>query len=198
MLGAKDTLKLYLQTSREALLWKLDGLGERDARRPLTASGTNLLGLVKHVGSMEFEYFGLVFDRPAPEPLPWLADDAEDNADMWATEDESLEWVLDFYRRSWAHADATIDALGLDDAGRVPWWPADRRDVTLHRILVHMINETARHTGHADIVREQIDGAIGLRRENTNLPEHDAQWWTGYVDKLERVADAAERRWSSR
>src|SRR6476660_4595112 len=108
--------------ARDALVWKLDGLSEYDIRRPLTPTGTNLLGLVKHLASVEEGYFGDTFGRPSGELLPWLADDAEANADMWATADESREQILDLYRRTWAHADATIDALDLDDMGHVPWW----------------------------------------------------------------------------
>lgn len=189
----KETLTTYLQSLRETLLWKLEGLNERDVRWPQTPSGTNLLGLVKHVASMEFGYFGEVFDRPAAEPMPWMEPDSEDNSDMWATADQSKEWIVDFYRRSWAHADATIGELDLDAPGRVPWWSPERQDVTLHQILVHMITETARHTGHADIIREGIDGEIGMRRGNTNLPPADRQWWDGYVENLRRVADEAGR-----
>jgi hypothetical protein len=140
---------------------------------------------------MEFEYFGVVFDRPADEPLPWLAPDAEDNADMWATADQSRDWVVDFYRRSWAHADQTIDTLELDAPGRVPWWPPERQGVTLHEILVRMIAETARHAGHADIVRELTDGAAGYRPEVANLPDRNETWWTGYLDRLREVAAEA-------
>ncbi|TDE09070.1 DinB family protein [Jiangella asiatica] len=191
MSDEKDVLKRYLQAGRDALLWKLDGLGERDARWPMTPTGTNLLGLVKHVGSMEYDYFGLVFGRPKPEPMPWLDDDAEDNADMWATAEQSREWVVDFYRRACAHADATIDELELDAPGTVPWWAPERRQVTLHTVMVHMIVETSRHAGHADIVRETIDGRIGMRNGNTNLPDHDARWWADYIEKLKRTAEAA-------
>lgn len=192
MLDAKETLRTYLQTQRDALLWKLEGIDERDLRWPHTPTGTNLLGLVKHVGSMEFGYFGVVFGRPAEQPLPWLEPSAEPNADMWATEDESREWVIDFYRRSWAHSDATIDAFELDSLGSVPWWHPEKREVTLHRILVHVIAETARHAGHADIVRELIDGQAGLRRDITNLPdEQGLQWWEDYVANLKKVAERA-------
>ena len=171
--AAKADLALYLQRGREDLLWKLDGAAEFDVRRPLTPTGTNLLGLVKHVASVEAGYLGDVFGRPFGEPLPWLDDDAEPNADMWATADESRQQIVDLYHRTWAHADATIDALALDDTGRVPWWPDERSEVTLHRILIHMIAETNRHAGHADIVRELIDGAKGLRSDNSNLPDRD-------------------------
>ncbi|MGC9666990.1 DinB family protein [Planosporangium sp. 12N6] len=188
---AKADLHRYLQAAREALLWKLEGLSEYDVRRPLVRTGTNLLGLVKHVASVEAGYFGETFGRPFAEPLPWFADDAEPNADMWATAEESREQIVGLYRRVWAHSDATIDALTLDGVGHVPWWPEDRREVTLHRILVHMIAETDRHAGHADIVRELIDGAAGLRDGNDNMAPVDQAWWEGYRDRLERVARQA-------
>jgi hypothetical protein len=189
----KVTLKKYLQSLREALVWKLDGLTERQLRWPMTPTGTNLLGLVKHVGSMEFGYFGVVFDRPADEPLPWLEPDADVNDDMWATAEQSREWVIDFYRRAWVHADATIDALDLDTPGRVPWWNPAKADVTLHQIMVHVIVETSRHAGHADIVRELTDGEAGLQAGNTNLPDQQKQWWTDYVERLRSIADEASR-----
>ena len=178
-------------------MWKLEGLSEYDVRRPMVPTGTNLLGLVKHVASVEAGYLGATFARPFPEPLPWLDDDAEPNADMWATVDESREQIVNLYRRVWAHSDATIEALPLDAAGRVPWWPPDRGDVTLHRILVHVIAETDRHAGHADIVRELIDGAAGLRATNDNLPPVDQAWWESYRSRLEQAAQEAAHRATS-
>ena len=189
---AKDVLHRYLRAGREALLWKLDGLGEYEARRPLTQTGTNLLGLVKHVAGVASEYFGLVFGRPFPQELPWLAEGAEDNADMWASAQETREEIVGLYHRVWAHADATIAALGLDAAGRVPWWPGERAEVTLHQILVHMTAELNRHAGHADILREQLDGSAGRAAGNSNLPERDAAWWRDYRARVE--AAAAEAR----
>src|SRR3954470_7312875 len=165
----KDDLQRYLQAGREALLWKLDGLSEYHARRPLVPTGTNLLGLVKHVASVEAGYLGDTFGRPYGEPLPWLAEAAEPNADMWATAEESREHIVAFYRRVQEHSDATVEALDLDATGHVPWWPAERSEVTLHHILVHMIAETHRHAGHADLVRELVDGKAGLRASNDNL-----------------------------
>lgn len=187
----KDDLHRYLRRGREALLWKLDGLSEYDLRRPLVPTGTNLLGLVKHVASMEAGYLGECFDRPFPQPMPWLDEDAEPNADLWATPDESREQIIDLYHRASAHADATIAALPLDATGEVPWWGPQNRTVTLHRILIHMISETDRHTGQADIVRELIDGAVGLSSGNSNLPGEDAQWWAAYHDKVEQAARKA-------
>jgi uncharacterized damage-inducible protein DinB len=190
----KADLHRYLQQARDALVWKLDGLSEYDVRRPMTPTGTNLLGLVKHVASVEYGYFGDTFGRPTPEPLPWFDDGAEPNADMWATADESREQIVELYHRAWAHSDATIDALGLDAVGRVPWWPAERAEVTLHRVLVHMTAETQRHAGHADIVRELIDGTAGLRPDNDNLVLADGTSWSDYRARLEDVARQAGPR----
>lgn len=190
----KADLDHYLRVAREALVWKLDGLSEYDIRRPLVPTGTNLLGLVKHVASVEAGYLGDTFNRPFTDPLPWLDEGAEANADMWATEDESRDQILDLYRRVAAHSAATIDALTLDAVGQVPWWPPQRSEVTLHRILVHMIAETHRHAGHADVVRELIDGAAGLRAGNDNMPSSDRDWWRDHRDRLQRAAETAAGR----
>jgi len=186
---AKTVLQRYLDAARENLLWKLDGLTDYDMRRPLVASGTNLLGLVKHVASVEAGYLGDVFDRPSPESLPWLDDDAEADADMWATAEQSRESIEALYRRVWQHSDATIHELPLDAVGLVPWWAEDRREVTLQQMLVHLIAETNRHAGHADIVRELIDGAIGLRQGNENLPDVDAEWRRAHLALLQSTAE---------
>lgn len=187
---AKATLHRYLQAARDALLWKLAGLTEYDIRRPLTPTGTNLLGLVKHLAGVELGYFGETFGRPFDEPLPWF-DGAEPNADMWATAAESRAYIVGLYHRARAHADATIEALALEATGQVPWWPEERRTVTLHHILVHMIAETNRHAGHADIVRELIDGAVGLREGNDNMAAGSPAWWAAYREGLEREAHDA-------
>ena len=189
--GPKADLHRYLQVARDALLWKLDGLSDHDIRRPMTPTGTNLLGIVKHVASVEIGYFGPTFGRPSDEPLPWFEEGAEDNADMWATPEESRDDIVALYRRAWAHADATIEALPVDAIGHVAWWPEERREVTLHRILVHMIAETNRHAGHADVVRELIDGRAGLRADNDNMPPRDEAWWAAYRERLEQVARQA-------
>ncbi|GEA89606.1 DinB family protein [Cellulomonas cellasea] len=187
----KADLHRYLREARDSLLAKLDGVSEYDARRPLTPTGTNLLGLVKHVASVQLGYLGETFGRPAGEPLPWDDEDAEPNADMWATPQESREELVALFRRSAAHADATVDALPVDAVGRVPWWPEDRNEVTLHRVLVHLTAEVSRHAGHADIVRELVDGSVGLRAPNDNLPDVDAAWWSAYRERLERAAREA-------
>ncbi|MER7740679.1 DinB family protein [Streptomyces sp. NPDC096538] len=190
--AAKADLHRYLQEARDALLWKLDGLTEYDARRPMTPTGTNLLGLVKHAAGVELGYLGDTFGRPSGEPLPWLARGAEPNDDMWATSDETRADVIGLYRRAWAHADATVGALPLDTTGRVPWWPDDRAELTLHHAVVRVIADTQRHAGHADILRELMDGAAGERAGSNSLPSSDPAWWKAYRDRLERAArDAA-------
>ncbi len=185
----KATLHRHLRVQRDQLLAKLDGLGERDVRWPMTSTGTNLLGLVKHVASVQLEYFGEVFGRPSGRPLPWLGDGSEVNADMWATATETRAEITDLYRFSCAHADETIGTLELDSIGEVPWWPPQRNQVTLHEILVHMTAETARHAGHADIIREMIDGKAG--NDDGNLPNLSAEDWGAYRSRLEQVAQAA-------
>jgi uncharacterized damage-inducible protein DinB len=184
----KQTLCRYLQSQRDAVLWKVDGLSERDLRMPMTASGTNLLGLVKHLAGLEAEYFGGCLGRPWPDPLPWDGND-EPNADMWATADESPEQIVNLYRDTRIWADATIAELSLDAPAHVPWWQP--QDTTLHRLLVHMIAETARHAGHVDILRETIDGRRGLRVDVSNLPDVDDEWWHGYVARLRDIAESS-------
>lgn len=186
----KAMLTGYLQAARDALLWKLDGLDERSVRLPMTRTGTNLLGIVKHVASTEYGYFGEVFGRDGGLSMPWLDEGAEDNADMWATRDESSQWVKSLFRQVSEFSDRTIAELDLDDPGVVPWWSADRRNVTLRTVIVHLISETARHAGHADIIRELIDGEAGMRADNSNLPSHDGQWWSDYRARLQSVADS--------
>ncbi|QBS46459.1 DinB family protein [Nocardia sp. CS682] len=191
----KADLHRYLRSAREAMLWKLDGLSEYDVRRPMTPTGTNLLGLVKHLAGVEFGYFGDTFARPYNEPLAEYDFETDPTADMWATAEQSREDIIDFYRRAWAHADATIDTLDLTAPGLVPWWNEDHRTVTLHQILVHVTTETHRHAGHADILRELIDGAAGMVDGNDNMAARDSTWWQQYRAELEKTAQqAAERR----
>jgi len=186
----KDTLIRSLQHSREAVLWKLEGLGEYDVRRPLTPTGTNLLGLVKHLASVELRYFGDTFGRPHDEQLPWHADEADPNDDMWVTPGESRDDIVALYRRAWAHAAETFAVTDLDAPGRVPWWPPERADVNLHQILVRLSTETARHAGHADILRELIDQRAGQAADATNLPDDDYDW-AAHLDRVEGSAREA-------
>lgn len=187
--AAKANLHNYLKHEREAVLAKLDGLSEYDVRRPLTATGTNLLGLVKHLATWEARYLGEVFDRPFPEPLSrWDVED-ERLADMWATEHESRADVVHRYRRVWAHSDATVAALDLGSTGRVEWW--GDAEVPLFNVLVHVLAETSRHAGHADILREGLDGAVGIDAEAMAVDAHDADFRTRRNAEIEAAARAA-------
>ncbi|WP_075736767.1 DinB family protein [Streptomyces acidiscabies] len=187
----KDDLHRYLKAAREAVVWKLDGLSEYDVRRPLTPTGTNLLGLVKHLAGVELGYFGPTFGRAHGEDLPWEEEGAEANADMWARADESRAEVLGLYHRAWAHTDATVEALPLDAKGHVEWW-GDNGDVTLQLIMLHVTAETHRHAGHADILRELIDGKVGMRETNSNMDGGDESWYEEYRNKLEASAKEAQ------
>ncbi|MEV6472195.1 DinB family protein [Streptomyces sp. NPDC051657] len=184
---AKGNLHGRLRRDREALLWKLDGLSAYDARRPLTATGTNLLGLVKHVATVEARYFGEVFGRPSPEPLPRWQD--HDGSDQWAAEDETRDQILGFCRRTWDRSDATIDELPLDAPGHVPWWPAPHSHTNLFAVMVHVLGETVRHAGHADILREGIDGRTGLRAEHEQRIDEEAR--AAHRARIERAARTA-------
>jgi hypothetical protein len=184
---AKQHLHEALHWAREALVWKLDGLSEYDIRRPLTATGTNLLGLVKHTATWEVKYFGDVFGRPFTERLPAWQD--LDGSDLWVTEDESRAQIIDLYRRASVHADTTIRSLPIDAPGHVPWWP--RPDVTLFSIMLHVLNDTTRHAGHADILREQLDGRTGVAAGQQEQIDNVAR--AAHRAKVERAARSAFR-----
>lgn len=186
----KTALHDYLQAARADLIWKLDGLSERDARLPRTSTGTNLLGILKHCLNVEAGYFGPTFAREFPSPgelVPAGAFDQDPQADWYAREDETKDGLIDLYRRVAAFADQTIEQLPLDAPGRVPWWGPGVQDVTLQRIIVHVTCDLARHAGQADILREQHDGATGWRQDNSNVP--DGYDWPAYRAKLTALAD---------
>ena len=188
----KDTLLRYLARERAALLSKADGLSEYDVRRPLTGTGTNLLGLLKHVASVQVGYLCETFGGTHDLAMPWFDDGAEVNADMWATADESREEILELFRRSSEISDEWVAGLDLDARGEVAWWPPERRVVTLHQILVHMLDEMAHHAGHADIVRELVDGAAGNGRGD--VPDQSDAEWAAYRQRVEDAAVEAARR----
>ena len=182
-----ELLQRYLQRERDNLVGTLEGLGEYDLRRPVTPSGTSLLGLVKHLVGVELGYLGECVGRPAPVELPWDNEQAyEEGADMWATAEESSEWLLGLYRRAWVHGDESIRVLGLDAPASVPWWPEERRSTPLGYVLVHLLAETAHHAGHADILRETIDGRGGRDHDDIG----DEAWWADHVAKVQAAADA--------
>jgi uncharacterized damage-inducible protein DinB len=149
--GEKESLHVSLDRHRDAILWKLQGLDEEQAGRPMTPSGTSLLGIVKHLAAVEYGWFCQTFGREV-EPL-WF--DPEDDFQIGA--EESIAWIVAFHDRARAAADKAITELDLEDLGTS--WAGER--VTLRWVLIHMLEDTARHAGHADILRELIDGATG-------------------------------------
>src|SRR5689334_9239145 len=160
-----ETLLRYLQRAREHLVAALDGLSEHDVRRPLVPSGTNLLGLVKHSASTEIGYFNDCLGRESGLDLPWDTEEGMARGmDMYAERHETREELVGLYRQAWALTDGAVRELGVDAPAVVPWW-GDRGRVTVGWLLVHTLDETAHHAGHADILRESIDGRGG--------PDHD-------------------------
>jgi len=188
----KATLQAALQQVRQDLVSKLDGLDEYQVRRPMVPTGTNLLGLVKHVGAVSLGYLSVVFDRePGYDLAAFFGDDEED---LWAKPTETRHSITDLYAHAARVGDATVAALDLDSVGAVPWWPPERRAVTLQQILVHLINEVARHAGQADILREQIDGQAGRFAADPSLTGRTAEEWLGHRARLEQAALEAARR----
>ncbi len=186
MTELKEELHRKLQAARAGILSRVEGLSEYDLRRPMTPTGTNLLGLVKHLAGVEYGYLGESFNRPAPEKMSWIEDDSIwDSADMWAKPDESSAYLIGLYKRACAHADRTIAELDLDAPGSVAHWPEERRSTTLGVLLIRMVAETAQHAGHADIVRELIDGRGGRDHDEIG----DENWWRDYVAQIQAAAD---------
>ncbi len=182
-----ELLLRYLERERDNFSRTLEGLSDYDVRRPMTPTGTSLLGLVKHLVGVTLGYFGDCVGRPSGIDLPWDNEESyAQNGDMWATADESREELLDLYARAWAHADESVRTLGLDAPATVPWWPEERRETTLGYLAVHMLAEIAHHAGHADILREEIDGRGGRDRDEVG----DAEWWEAYVARVRAAADA--------
>jgi hypothetical protein len=185
--GVAADLRRYLQDARESLVKSLDGLTDYDARRPITPSATNLLGLVKHVAGIEFSYLGDCVGRPATVRLPWVEDGSIwDSADMWATAQETRQDLLALYRTAWQRSDESIAQLPLDAPAEVAWWPEERRSTTFGSLLVRVVAETAQHAGHADIIREMIDGRSAGDRDAVG----DGEWWERHLKRVQRAADA--------
>jgi hypothetical protein len=149
----KEMLAAFLDYHRATLLWKVDGLSDADLRRPMTPSGLSLLGLVKHLGYVERSWFQIGF-AGQDLPVPWS--DADPNADFRIEPGETTVAILAFYKEQVERSREIVASAALDDLARHPG-----RARTLRWIMLHMIEETARHNGHADLMRDAIDGATG-------------------------------------
>lgn len=152
-----------------------------------TPTGTSLLGLVKHCAFIEAGYFGECLGREHGLASPALDGD-DPNADLYATAEESAEGLLAPYRQVGDYVDATLAELPADTPAHVPWW-GERADTTLGALAIHVLYDVSRHAGHADIIREAIDGAVGLAEGNSNLAAPDGGW-PAHVERLRAIAEA--------
>jgi Protein of unknown function (DUF664) len=181
----KSHLHRYLQQGRDGLLRSLEGLEEYDVRRPLTPTGTNLLGLVKHLAGVELGYLVESVGRPSLT-LPWVEDESVwDSADLWATADQTRDELVGLYRQVWALGDAALAEVDLDAPAEVGWWAPDKRHTTFGHLVVRVVAETAQHAGHADILREGLDEQAGRDHD----AQGDAEWWRAYVARIQAAAD---------
>jgi GNAT superfamily N-acetyltransferase len=179
----KQSLHTSLRRHRDVVRWKVEGLDDERLRRPMTPSGTSLLGLLKHLASMEYSWLCQTFGRET-EPLPLDEDDPD--ADLRVEPHETTADIVAFYGRATVAADRVIDEVGLDDLGTA--WFGEQ--VSMRWALIHMIEETARHAGHIDILRELADGATGDHRPEILLrPARDEDaaavatiWYEGWGD----------------
>lgn len=157
-----------------------------DTHRPQPAGNRQVHGRRRD------RYFGDTFGRPWPnhdEVITLEEFDNDPQADWFATETQTSTSIVDLYHRVWDFADETFASLPLDAIGAVPHWPADRNTVTLAQMMTHVLVDLTRHLGQADVIREAIDGQVGLNATNPNMPED--QNWDAYLAKLRRLADNA-------
>jgi uncharacterized damage-inducible protein DinB len=150
----KTSLTAALDRHRDAILWKLQGLDDEQLRRRMVPSDTTLLGMLKHLASVEYGWFCRTFGLPTEE-VPFVEEDPD--ADWRVEPEETTQDILDYYAGARAAADASLAAHDLADTG-TSWTGAT---VTMRWVLLHMVEEVCRHAGHADILRELIDGMAG-------------------------------------
>jgi uncharacterized damage-inducible protein DinB len=187
----REGLLRYLEQARYVLRLTAHGLTDEQARATPTASALSIGGLIKHVAATERYWMGLIQQRPA-------AGSTDDYVNGFRLSgDETLAGVLEDYEAVGKETERLLD--GIADLGQpvpvprdAPWFPRDVDAWSVRWVLLHMITETSRHAGHADLVRELVDGAAGLRNGNDNLPAHDRAWWAAYRERLEAVARAAQ------
>lgn len=151
--GERELLEAFLDHYRAVIVAKLRGVSESDARRRWVPSLTTIGGLVKHLTAAEHQWFQRVLDRPRDAPPPGAAGHVGWELDPADT----VESLIAGYQAQCARSRATASRFSLDDTA----WHARRGELTLRWIYVHMIDETARHAGHADILRELTDGRTG-------------------------------------
>lgn len=182
-------LREYLDDAREAILWKCEGLSDTQARTPLTPTGTHVMGLLLHLAVTESQYFISCLGRDIENPvIRGVIASQDPQADFLPPQYMTLVDAIEIYRETTVAADAVLDELGLDSPATVPWW-VKHRHTTVERLLVHMIAESHRHAGHLDIVREQLDGFVGLRPSAPNIPDLTPDQWEGQLLRMKELAD---------
>lgn len=152
----RSALGAWLDSQRETILWKIDGLDDEQLRREIVPSGLCLLGLVKHLTAVEHGWFVVNFAATGESHMFESPDDPD--IDFHVQPDESTEQIVDGYRRAYDRSREIYSRAGSLD---VTFEHPRRGMMDLRWLMLHMIEETARHNGHADILRELIDGATG-------------------------------------
>ncbi|HLK44658.1 MAG TPA: DinB family protein [Acidimicrobiales bacterium] len=160
-----EMLREFLRRQREAVLTIVAGLSEEDWHRSVVATGWTPAGMVEHLGGAEWHWFQGVVAGAQPERPADAADDepAYDFDSVVFATDESSEEVLRFYREQCAQSEAVLDATSLS-AAPLGTHGFGTEPPNVRWCVLHMIEETARHAGHLDIAREQLDGAVRLGR----------------------------------
>lgn len=154
--GEKEVLAGFLDHYRATLLGICRGLSDADLRRSVVPSGTTLLGIVKHLAYVERGWFQ---ENVGNEPFDYPFPDDDPEADLRVEDDETADEIFDLYRAACERSREALAAASLDDPVLNP---ERSRDFNVRWIVVHMIEETARHVGQADIIREQLDGRTGF------------------------------------
>jgi uncharacterized damage-inducible protein DinB len=151
----KTMLSAFLDRYRETIIWKLDGLTKAQAVERLVPSATTLLGIVKHLAYVERIWFQLRFAGEAVT-FPWKKEEDDQDPEFRIEPADTIASVTALYRQEIARSREIVDRASLDDLSKSTPQPR-----SLRWIMIHMIEETARHAGHADILRELTDGSIG-------------------------------------
>ena len=178
----KALLRTHLALAQNSLLWKLEGLSDEELRRPMTKTSTNLVGIVKHLAGVTAHYLISSFGRDR-EYYPWEADDSElwYGGDMWALPEESPGEIVAAYRRACDASLAAIDEMELDEVGT----HHTGVKVSLRWMILTVLADTLRHAGHADVLREAIDGRIGTDAVLSNTEDgDDDEYWTTFRQRM--------------
>jgi uncharacterized damage-inducible protein DinB len=149
----RELLVTFLDAQRAVILRKAAGVSDEDLRRTLTPTGLSLLGLIKHLAYVEQGWFQEGF-LGEEHDHPWTKEDPD--ADFRIEPSETTDAILAFYQAKVERSRQIVAAHSLDEIAR-----KGRHQTSLRWIVLHMIEETARHAGHADLMRETIDGSTG-------------------------------------